>query len=122
MGTFVRLQSRSLDPHDLLDSSTWKSYSWGDVDQDCRYGVSTTIDMDDLIRYFTDAECEYTQAYIDQLVVITLIADRATEEDHDSNRGAELVWPTAIVSIQDVPEELATVIRHSGEIDDWYTN
>jgi hypothetical protein len=132
--TYVRLQSAKLDPAELLDPSTWASRSWGDlqptkrcprcIGEDCetcggsgeiddvRYGVSACLDLDDLIDYFADRECDYSADYVDGLVVVTFEGQRAEDDDHDEEYGAVLAWPERIVSVDPVPDELRTVVQH----------
>jgi hypothetical protein len=142
--TFVRIQHRDLDPQQLLDSSTWKSSVWegerfrlcpdcngagtsenpcdtccdgwgqnGEV-EDIRYGVSTCYDLDDLVTYFDGRDCDHTDAELDELVLVTVEARMAEDDDHDAQDGATLVWPTRIVSVEPIPAELRDVLRTQG--------
>lgn len=132
---YVRLQSAKLDPADLLNTANWQSRQWGDIapmitcqcgqDPECercdgtgqyediRYGVSACLDLNDLIDYFADRECDYSDTYIDGLVVVTFEGQRAQDDDHDEDDGAVLAWPERIVSVDPVPTELRAVIQHA---------
>jgi hypothetical protein len=112
--TWFRLQHHSRT-ETILDPATWESTSWSDIDSDTRRGVSVCTDLDDLVDYFAECECDYGPEYIDRLVVIELEGSLSEDDDFDADRGAYLIYPSRIVSVQPVPDELRAVVAHQDE-------
>lgn len=78
--------------------------------EDVRMGVSVCADLDALVAYFSTRGCDYSHEYVDNLVVVALAGQLSGDDDHDEAYGAWLIYPTSVVSVQRVPDQLRAVI------------
>jgi hypothetical protein len=100
--TFYRIQPAHRDAADLLDKTTWQSRNWSDAWSEPQYGVSVCDSIDSLVQYFRRAG-----GYVDDsMVIVELVGYRSYEQDEDHEAGAILVFPTRIVSVTPVSDDI----------------
>lgn len=92
---FYRIQPKDRNVENLLDRSTWQSRVWMDPWSDIRFGVSACRSIEELVAYFRIAG-----GWVDDCVIVEMVAEVADDMDHDHEHGAVLVYPVRIVSVQ----------------------
>lgn len=106
--SYYRIQSADRTATDLLDNANWTSYNYGTSgDEDARYGVSTCGSLEELAGYLAQSGVEFTT----DSVIVELEGDLADDDDHDADKGAILIWPTAIVSVTPASDEFFDMIN-----------
>lgn len=100
--SFYRLQDADRDVAELLDPDNHWSCNWSGA-SDPRHGVSVCWSEGTLISYFARRAADgigYDADFLATLVMVELDGDPSDDEDDDAAEGAELVFPTRIVSVR----------------------
>lgn len=112
--SFYRLQDADRDAAELLNPDNHWSIDWAGGLTDPRHGVSVCWHMGVLIAYFARRAADgigYDADFLATLVVIKLDGDASDEEDLDAAEGAELIIPTAVLSVRPLTDdEIAEIL------------
>lgn len=109
MTSFYRIQTADRDPADLVDTDhTQASHSWYGPESYDRPGVSVCGSLEELATYLAHSAIPYGTG---QWVIVELRGDVIADADPmDAQYGEILVYPTEIVSVRPMGEDMYELI------------